>query len=106
MLSSIPRAQLRSEDLSRQIETEGVELPLEQLGAGTWQLEPDGVTQLMAKIKSRAIPLREFTGAGRFRGVTTGLNSPFLVYPATKNPPCQVGPKEQEIIKPYLRGQD
>src|SRR5260221_12782993 len=54
-LCTIPREQLRIDDLSRQIAAEGVELPLDQLGAGTWQLEPDGVTKLLAKIKSHGV---------------------------------------------------
>ena len=41
-LCTIPREQLRIDDLSRQIEQEGVELPLSQLGADAWQLEPGG----------------------------------------------------------------
>ena len=41
-LCTIPREQLRIDDLSRQIEREGVELPLSQLGADAWQLEPGG----------------------------------------------------------------
>jgi len=105
-LCTIPREQLRIDDLSRQIETEGIELPLDQLGGNTWQLEPGEVTTLMAKILSRGVPLREFTGAERFRGVTTGLNTAFLIDSTTKKCLCQLDPKSNEIIKPYLRGQD
>ena len=51
-LCAIPREQLRIDDLSRQIEREGVELPLSQLGAEAWQLESTGVNTLLAKIRA------------------------------------------------------
>ena len=41
-LCSIPREQLRVDDLGRQIESEGTELPVERLGSNAWQLEPKG----------------------------------------------------------------
>ncbi len=56
-LCAIPREQLRIDDLSRQIEWEGVELPLSQLGAKAWQLESAGVNLLLAKIRERGVPL-------------------------------------------------
>ena len=55
-LCTIPREQLRIDDLSRQIEREGVELPLSQLGADAWQLEPAGVNALLAKIQGERRP--------------------------------------------------
>ena len=76
-LCAIPREQLRIDDLSRQIEAEGVALPLEQLTAGTWQLEPKGVTELLAKLGKNGIALREFTGAETLLGIKTGLNEAF-----------------------------
>jgi type I restriction-modification system DNA methylase subunit len=56
-LCTIPREQLRIDDLSRQIEAEGVELPLSQLGADVWQLEPGSVTALLSKIRSAGVPI-------------------------------------------------
>ena len=58
-LCTIPREQLRIDDLSRQIEQEGVELPLSQLGADAWQLEPAGVTG-SGQIKAQGRPLAEY----------------------------------------------
>src|SRR4029078_3657005 len=44
---SIPREQLRIDDLSGQIKEEGIDLDIGQLGADAWQLEPPGITALM-----------------------------------------------------------
>lgn len=105
-LCSIPREQLRIDDLSRQIETEGTELPLEQLGANIWQLEPDGVTKLLDKITTKGKPLSEISDATPLYGVKTGFNEAFLIDTATRNQLIASDPRSEEIIKPYLRGQD
>lgn len=105
-LCTIPREQLRIDDLTQQIEAEGVELPIEQLGADSWQLEPDGVTKLMAKIRAVGVPLSDFAGVKPYRGVVTGFNDAFLIDTATKQALVSADPKCAEIIKPFLRGQD
>ena len=55
-LCTIPREQLRIDDLSRQIESEGVELPLSQLGADAWQLEPAGVNRSTRQDQGKGNP--------------------------------------------------
>jgi hypothetical protein len=105
-LCTIPREQLRIDDLSRQIDGEGVELPLSQLGADAWQLESTGVNALVAKIKVNGIPLVEFAGVKPYRGVVTGCNDAFLIDAATRKAMVSADPNCDEIIKPYLRGQD
>ena len=105
-LCSIPRDQLRIDDLSRQIEAEGVELPLAQLGADTWQLEPAGVTNLMAKLRKNGLRLVEFAGVTPLYGVKTGLNEAFLIDGKKRAELVASDPRSEEIIKPYMRGQD
>ena len=61
-LCTIPREQLRIDDLSVQIEREGTELELTQLRPEGWQLEPRGVVQLLKKIQDTSQPLREAGG--------------------------------------------
>jgi hypothetical protein len=84
-LCSIPREQLRIDDLSRQIDEEGVELSLARLGADAWQLEPDAVTKLCERIGNGRVPLGEFAHASPVRGILTGLNEAFLIDTPTKN---------------------
>ena len=105
-LCTIPREQLRIDDLSRQIECEGVELPMSQLGADGWQLEATGVSLILAKIKAGRTPLAEYAGVKPYRGVVTGCNDAFLVDTATRDRIVNRDPNAAEIIKPYLRGQD
>jgi hypothetical protein len=105
-LCTIPREQLRIDDLSRQIEAEGVELPLEQLGADSWQLEADGVTKLMAKIRGVGVPLSEFAGVKPLSGIKTGLNEAFLIDSKTKAEIVAADPNCSALLRPYFRGQD
>ncbi len=105
-LCAIPREQLRIDDLSRQIDTVGEELPLEQLNEKGWQLEPIGVNGLLSKIESCGIPLVEFSGVSPLYGVKTGCNEAFLIDTQTKDELVERDARSAEIIKPYLRGQD
>jgi hypothetical protein len=105
-LCTIPREQLRIDDLSRQIEEQGVDLPISQLGAEPWQLESTRVNSLMAKIKSCGVPLAEFSGAKPQRGILTGYNDAFLIDTATREALVSADPVCADIIRPYIRGQD
>jgi hypothetical protein len=105
-LCTIPREQLRIDDLSVQIEKEGAEMDVKQLGVESWQLESIEVQRLVEKIRAVGIPLKNFVGAGPFRGVTTGLNEAFLINGNRKQELLKQDSRSAEIIKPYLRGQD
>ena len=105
-LCAIPREQLRIDDLSRQIEEEGCKLPLEQLRPDGWQLEPQGVSSLLAKLRRVASPLAEFAGGRPLMGIKTGLNDAFLIDTSTKNTLVAGDPNCAGLIRPYVRGQD
>ncbi|HEV2969253.1 MAG TPA: N-6 DNA methylase [Pirellulales bacterium] len=105
-LCSIPREQLRIDDLSRQIESEGVELPIVQLGPATWQLEPGGVNGLISKICAAGVPLSELPSVRLYRGVVTGCNEVFLITDSTRKRIVDSDARSGEIIMPYVRGQD
>ncbi len=103
---AIPREQLRIDDLTEQIRTEGFEIPRDRLGAEPWVLEPPAVAELLAKIRATGVPLREFGHAKPYRGILTGFNDAFLIDTATKNALVAADPGCADIIKPYVRGQD
>jgi hypothetical protein len=105
-LCVIPREQLRIDDLSRQIATEGVELPLEQLAAEFWQLEPAGVNRLIQAIQSRGVHLSQYAGVEPYRGILTGLNEAFLITDATRAKLIKEDKRCTTLIRRNLRGQD
>jgi len=103
---AIPREQLRISDLSTQIATEGFDIERKRLTAEAWSLEPKAVVELLAKIRSKGIPLVEYAGARPYRGILTGFNEAFLIDTATRDALVESDPACSELIKPYLRGQD
>jgi hypothetical protein len=105
-LCSIPREQLRIDDLSRQIESEGVDLPIDQLKPDGWQLDRPAVTKLIEKLRRGGVPLKDYTKARLNRGVTTGLNEAFVIDTSNRDALVKSDPSCSEIIQPYLRGQD
>jgi len=105
-LCTIPREQLRVDDLSVQIEKEGEEMNIDQLAIQNWQLEPQSVSFLIQKIRGTGKPLKSFAGSKPFRGIVTGCNDAFLIDTKTRNKIVNADTKSSEIIHPYLRGQD
>jgi hypothetical protein len=103
---AIPRERLRLDDLTRQIEAEGFEVPRDRLGAEAWTLEPPGVIALLEKIRRVGVPLKDFAGTGPYRGILTGFNDAFLLDTATKERLVAADPKSADLFRPYLRGQD
>ena len=78
-LCTIPREQLRIDDLSTQIEREGTEMDLSQLGRDAWQLEPREVVRLLNKISKNGRRLADYAGTEPLSGIKTGLNEAFLI---------------------------
>lgn len=105
-LCTIPREQLRIDDLSMQIDREGAKMDVEQLGVASWQLEPAEVTALLSKVWQSGKPLKRFAGVKPLRGIVTGCNEAFLIDTKARNELVSVDPKSAEIVHPYLRGQD
>lgn len=103
---AIPREQLRIDDLSRQIEAEGVVVPRSRFGSDSWSLEPPGVSRLMDKIRGICKPLQEYAGVSPYRGAVTGFNEAFLIDTPTRNALIAEHARSSEILKKYLRGQD
>jgi len=105
-LCTIPRDQLRIDDLSVQIERGGAELDLAQLRSEGWQLEPVDVVQLLNKIESAGTPLEKWADVKAYRGILTGLNEAFLIDDVCKRKLIAEHEGCKEVIKPYVRGSD
>lgn len=105
-LCSIPREQLRIEDLSRQIAEEGSDLPLDQLSSTAWQLEPGGVDQLLTKIRGRSCVLSEWISNAPKCGVKTGCNEAFVLEGNARRRMIASHASSAQILQPFLRGQD
>ena len=73
------REQLRIDDLSVQIEQEGLNLETRHLGTEPWQLEPKAVTDLLTRLRGIGVPLAKFVGQAPIYGVKTVVTTPFFL---------------------------
>ncbi|MFO1438777.1 MAG: N-6 DNA methylase [Verrucomicrobiaceae bacterium] len=105
-LCTIPREQLRIDDLSVQIDKEGAELDLDQLTSEGWQLERSEVMTLMARIRATGVTLQKFVGCDPIYGLKTGCNDAFFVSDEQKRLMVKSDPGCEEIFIRYYRGQD
>jgi methylase of polypeptide subunit release factors len=105
-LCTIPREQLRVDDLSAQIECEGSDLELEQLKADGWQLEPKAVNELLWKLRGKGVALSEFIGAQPIYGIKTGCNAAFFVNDHKRRQLVAEDPASESLFVRYYRGQD
>lgn len=103
---SIPREELENINLAQYVQQEGFELLWSRFTHQAWSLEPSAVEDLMQKIKSVGIPLRESNGIKPYRGLLTGLNEAFVIDNDTRNKLIKADPSCTHLIKPCLRGQD
>jgi hypothetical protein len=105
-LCTIPREQLRIDDLSSQIEREGSDLDLSHIGIDGWQLEPDTVTAVFTKLSAMGVPMSQFIGAQPIYGIKTGCNEAFFVGSARRKEMIAEDPGCEGLFVRYYRGQD
>lgn len=103
---AIPREQLRINDLGSQISEEGFDVERSRLTGGAWSLEPRSVVELLAKLRTQGRPLGEYAGTKPYRGILTGFNEAFLIDTPTRDALVASDPSCEQVIRPYLRGQD
>ena len=105
-ICSVPREELEKINLTQYVRKNAFPVVWSRFSEKAWSLESPAVENLMQKIKSVGIPLKDFAGMKPYRGLLTGFNEAFLIDNDTKQKLVQDDPKCAEIIKPYLRGQD
>ncbi len=102
----IPRDMVRIDQLKEQVTTRGINIRRDRLSRAAWQLEPDRVNELLEKIRGTGETLLDYSGVKPAYGVKSGLNDAFLIDSLTRRRLVEEDASSQEIIKPYLRGQD
>ena len=103
---SIPREQLRIDDLSQQIQLSGTMVDRTRFGAAAWSLSDTSEVALIEKLRSSGRPLSDFSGVSPNAGFATGLNEAFVIDGETRDRLIRADHRSAEIIRPYIRGQD
>ncbi len=93
------------EDLDRAFQSDGQLMPRMRLGVSSWQLEGDALARLRAKIATGRKTLGEVYGPPLY-GIKTGLNEAFVIDRATRDALVAADPKSDELLKPFLRGEN
>lgn len=93
------------EDLGHAFLRNGQAMPRARLGRGSWQFENDALAALRAKIADGRKTLGEVYGAPLY-GIKTGLNEAFVIDRATRDALVKADPKSDELLKPFLRGEN
>ncbi len=106
LICPVPREKLAAINLPQFVQQEGYSVPWSRFKADAWSLESLEESQLLHKIKSQGVSLKEFVGIKPLYGLKTGLNDAFLINDAVRKNLIKDDPNSTEIIKPYLRGQD
>ncbi|PDV97491.1 hypothetical protein A9Q02_18025 [Candidatus Chloroploca asiatica] len=105
-VTSFPRDALGLVSLDSYVARYSHPVPQHRLGRNAWSLEQTGTDALIEKIRCAGIPLIEYAGVKPFYGIKTGFNEAFLIDTPTKTRLVQEDPRSEQVIKPYLRGQD
>ncbi|QLL24212.1 hypothetical protein DLE04_00370 [Actinobacteria bacterium IMCC26103] len=87
------------------IDAEAVLVPQAQLTSETWAFNDDATEQVKNKIRI-AGPLVKDAGYKIFYGIKTGINEAFCIDAEAKDELIKDDPKNQEILKPLIRGRD
>jgi hypothetical protein len=103
---AIPREQLRVEDLARQIEATGFEVPRARFTHAAWSLEPPAVEALLEKLRHVGVPLKDFAGTRPLLGIKTGCNDAFFVDAATREELIRNDPKSTDLLRLCVGGED
>ncbi|MEQ1615333.1 MAG: Eco57I restriction-modification methylase domain-containing protein [Hyphomicrobiaceae bacterium] len=102
----IPRDDVPEKALNEAVAKATYPLPRAHFTKATWALEPPKVVELLAKLRRNSTPLKEFVGSEPLYGIKTGLNEAFLIDRSQRDALVRAHPTLQNIIRPYLRGQD
>ena len=102
----IPREDVPEKALDEAVAKATYRLPRAHFTKENWTLEPPDVVALLEKIRHHGAPLKEVVGISSQYGIKTGYNKAFLIDTLARDRLVAEDPSADEIIRPYLRGQD
>jgi len=88
------------------IETNKVEILVNELNDDGWTLSSSVVQKVLNKIKQSGVSLGEIVNKRMYRGILTGFNEAFIIDDNLKATLIAEDPKCEHLIKPFLDGKD
>ena len=71
-----------------------------------WALTDEKTQNLLNKLRSQGVPLKDYVSDKIYRGILTGLNKAFVIDEKTRSRIIKKSKKCAELIKPFLAGKD
>ncbi|WP_157621199.1 Eco57I restriction-modification methylase domain-containing protein [Salisaeta longa] len=84
----------------------GVSFSQAQLHEIGWALLGNPGLDVVAKMKTQAVPLREYVGGSPLRGIVSGLNDAFIISRETRDRLIDRDEKSEEVLYPVRTGRD
>jgi hypothetical protein len=81
-------------------------IELSKFDSSGWQIITNEYDSINLKIESKGTLLKNWSGIGFFRGITTGLNDAYLINSVVKNRIIDEEPQSEIVIKKVLRGRN
>lgn len=106
IVCAIPRDDVPEKHLDEAVAKASYMLPRAHFTKDNWIIEPPAVVALFNKIKGTGTALADVVGKAPMYGVKTGFNQAFLIDTPTRDRLVAEHASADEIIRPYLRGQD
>jgi hypothetical protein len=97
---------LPDDTLSEPFHVQANPMPESAFSGITWSLTSTPMQTVLQKLGIKSIPLKSYTPHQIRRGVLTGFNEAFIIDESTRNRLVGDDPKSQEIIKPFVIGED
>lgn len=71
-----------------------------------WSLSQQGEGSILEKMKQCGIPFDKYVQGKFYRGILTGLNEAFIIDLSTRDRLIAEDPRSEEVIKPFIKGDD
>ncbi|HPS91086.1 MAG TPA: TaqI-like C-terminal specificity domain-containing protein [Methanothrix sp.] len=102
----VPIASLDFVSLEEIVAQCGLDLDLNAFDSDSWALCADSENNIMRKMAVLGLTLGEYTSNKIYWGIKTGLNEAFIIDIGTRKKLILEDPKNENIIKPILTGDD
>ncbi len=93
-------------DLKQYVEANSYSVENSSLGEDSWTLADSTSQQLLDKIRSKGVLLKDYVQNKIYYGIKTGLNEAFVIDKAIRDRLIKEDKNSAEIIKPFLIGRN
>ncbi len=103
---SVERVREEIQGLPEYLETTVSSFPQSRLTDSVWRIEDEDINLLFEQLMNQGTPLSEFVNNRIYMGVKTGLNEAFVIDQAKRDELVEDDRRSEELIKPWLRGEN